>query len=407
MSELVYQAQEKGCGYAAVKMALVFFSKDSRYRYLDEPIGDKAPDLAALIAYARQAGLRLEAYETPNPLELTQERSLPLILLLREQGTLHAVFVPRRGKRHFVVLDPLRGRLVVRADDLASRFSGQYLVVKSYEEKRDLRPSPGFHLPLPSKPVGIFLLGLVALLPMALVLFGILSIDFSFPAVVSILALLLGIFLSMAFRAALLRAMERFDEKYMDGVDDDLPQRRREKYVHYHSYKRAVFLSPVEVLGRLGGVLAALVFLLLTNTELGIASAILIALVSIGHILIYPKRRKLEREAMDLEGQYFALAGDLDIQRHLRKHLRKNQSDYALFLSLQRGILGCSSLGLGFLYAFWTGQWNVPSIAIATLILTYLGMETEHVYASEPLWEEKKKEEPYFLLQIASKAKDE
>ena len=76
MDTLIYQRQEKGCGFACVKMALAKESHRKEYRHLEEPkIYGVAPSLREIIQYASVHGLILKAYRLSNPKKETVQMS--------------------------------------------------------------------------------------------------------------------------------------------------------------------------------------------------------------------------------------------------------------------------------------------------------------------------------------------
>ena len=98
---MIYQAQEKGCGYAAIKNLLAL-NGFPRAEALEEPsIAEKAPSLGELIAYASEFGLTLSGYKFLEPSGLATTDAFPLLCVLEEGERSHLVLVKRgRGERY-------------------------------------------------------------------------------------------------------------------------------------------------------------------------------------------------------------------------------------------------------------------------------------------------------------------
>ena len=240
MRPLVYQAQEKGCGYACVKMAIWHCTHDSSARFLPEPLllSTGAPSIANLIQYAKNEGLTLAAYRILDYSGIGKSIELPLLAVLKENGTTHMVFLYRRKKKGFLALDPASGVRLIRDEEFYSIFTGVYLEILGCEEKGG---KPSYRQCVSTRTA--ILLCLTALLPASLIISGALLLEYGpFPILGWGLVFLsaLSQWLPSVF---MLRQSRRFDQEYLWKVDVRNPKRRRENYVHYHRYKRAALTS--------------------------------------------------------------------------------------------------------------------------------------------------------------------
>ena len=380
-------------------MALIYMSKDRRYAFLPEPVVAAAPDLSVLISYAREAGLHLRAYEVDDSAELLHNAEFPLLLLLKEGDGTHMVFLLAHKRHHFLLLDPSRGKRKIEEGEMVSLWTGVFLRIEGYEEKNEGQISflPRLHFPR-FFPV----LTILALLPMAFMVSGLLIINLLPSTSFSLIPFLASLASSMVLKACMLGAMDRFDAMYMDGTDAKFLKRRRDLYVHYQAYKRAAFVHKTEVLGRLGTLLAALTFLLFQDLVLALAASIVIIVTCLAHLFLDPKETKVQEACEKLESRYFYATVEEPRRKEMRGKLREYSRRYTRIRNLSASIAsGCAVL-LAFLFTFLSGNFSAGSILFYLLGLLFIAGEGDGLYRSHALLELKKKEEPYFILNIAS-----
>ena len=393
----VYQTQEKGCGFAAVKMALIHISGDRRYAYVAEPSVSASPDIATLLSYAREYGLRLRALKTPVPHELLDAAEFPLILALRKDGPLHLAFVPSRRGKWFRVLDPARGPYWAKGEDLLASFTGIYMKIESYEEGSEpFPPHPG----KVSHPLESALSALLALLPMALMSLGLALLDFSFSAWIVLATFIATIAASLVQRWSTLAAMRRFDKRYLSGIDAALLGQRKDLYVHYHAYKKAAIVSRGEVIGRFATVAAGFVVLLFHDVFLASACAIGLALLTIFHFAFSPVLREMGRQAMADEERY--LHGSLDAlqRRETLTAISSRAERYGRILGLKEGLVLLMGLGLASFACYCASSFALQPFLFAFITVSFFLFEGERIFEIEPVLAEKEREETYFRVHI-------
>lgn len=396
MNNLVYQAQEKGCGFATVKMAMIYMSKDRRYAFVPEPSVEVAPDLAQLISYAEEMGLRLRGYHA-EPSTLLETTEFPLLLLLQEEGRLHMVFLAARKRNGFLLLDPSRGKRILTQQELVSLVTGDFLRIEGYAKKGGIRLWDVPKSSLWQRGAGFF----AAFLPMAALGAGLFMLNGRFPTYVPLLCFASAIAWSLLQKWSLVKAMARFDGKYMEGIDAKDLKRRRDLYVRYHAYKRAAFVHPAEVLGRFASTFAVLVFFLIHDVYLALASAIGVGVLAFLEFLLKDKRRYLEGAAESAEGSYLFALVNKPRREELRAKVLSTGKAYArLLLFVQTGIYVLSmALAVGF--SFVGGVPSTLRVLFYLFSISYVLFETQKLFQSGTLLEQKRKEEPYFLLHIA------
>ena len=394
---LVYQAQEKGCGFATVKMALIYMSKDRRFAFLPEPKVEVAPDLAELLSYAEEAGLHLRAYHA-EPSTLRENAEFPLLLLLSEEGRLHMGLLLRQTGEKYLFLDPAKGKRILTAAELSGIWTGDFLRIEGYEKKGGLMM---WDAPKPSLGSRVFSF-LSAFLPMAALAAGLTTFNDRFPSYVPLLCFALAIAVSLLQKVALLKAMARFDATYMAGIDAKDLKRRRDLFVRYHAYKRAAFVHKAEVLGLFASTFAVLLFFFFHDLYLALAAAVGVGVLCLVELILKDKRRYLEGAAESAEGHYLFALVNKPRREELRAQVQATGKAYARLLLFRQSGVYLLSLVLAVSFSFF-GQGGASTLRVLfyLLSLSYLLFETTRLLQSGSLLEEKDKEEPYFLLNIA------
>ena len=392
-TELVYQSQRQGCGYACVKMALIHSSSRRDFAYAAEKlITGQAPSFADLIAYGRSYGLKLSGYKVWDSREVLANRNLyPFIATIREDGFSHAVYVVKKVRDDVVFFDPSAGKRRLSASAFASLFEGYVLIEEGYEEV-----SQPIRRRNPVAALSQFSGTLVSIFPSFLLLSGLLLLSFipelGFWSIGFFLGSLLA---SMGGRLYLSSRLKRFDDHYLDGVDDGDASLRKERYAHYHAYKAAVFSTAPQLLSSLFELMAAFSFLAFADLQLGLSIAILILLLCLKHLLTRPsldkKRRRIER----LEKAFLSEA-PTDRKAILRSLGEESESfsfafliDHAFgsFLAL---CLACLSL--------LPSSFSAERFLFVGMSLLFVSSLVEKCFDSAKKLREKKAEEGYFRL---------
>ena len=304
-ARIVYQAQEKGCGYAAVKMALVHASGRKDFAYAKEPdIGSgQAPSIADLVRYASLMGMKLGAYKARDPREVLTSKSFsPFICVLRDSGRLHAVYVVSASRGRVGFLDPGSGRRTASQEEFSSAMEGTVLLIEAYEDVAPKAEKP--------RPIGVLAeIAATALsaLPPMLLLAGLLLLSFAGRLGLAALSLfLLSLASSLFGKWHISRAMRRFDISYMDGVDSSVPSRRKELFVRYHSYKAAAFSGMPMAISSCLELAASSFFLSFGDPTLGLGIAIMLLALCLKWIFVSPRMEALKREVGGLENDFLS-----------------------------------------------------------------------------------------------------
>ena len=397
VSNLVYQAQRHGCAFASVK-TLLSIHGERRASSLAEPLLDHAPSLEEVIAYAASLGLTLRAYEAISPYEILDNKETRLLLLLSEGEGLHMVCLSKVKRKHFVLLDPAQGERTVRKTDLVRTWTGAFLRDEGYEKRGEI----AHRVIGPALPP---LLWAFSLLPLCFLTLAVAASMFHVSPWLSLLGFLLSIASSLVSRMVTLGAMRRFDSRYMDGIDDEDPLRRREKLLRYHAYKRAAFITPQEVLGRLAIVAAVLGFSCLGDPYL--ASSLGVGVVA-SVLLTLLLRNKDKASRVDAYVAESVFLSDTARRGKRLEALRRSEAVSMAFArrrSTQEVFHLLLSTALAFLFTHFAGTLGEMATIVYFLATYFLIGEATRLAEMPTLLEEKKKEEPFFLLNIATKAK--
>lgn len=392
-TELVYQSQRQGCGYACVKMALIHSSNRRDFAFASEkPITGQAPSFADLIAYGRSYGLKLTGYKVWDSREVLMNRNLyPFIATIGEDGFSHAVYVVKRVRDEVVFFDPAVGKRRLPSSTFSSLLEGYVLIEEGYEDVSQpiRRRSPVAALTQLSGTV-------LSIFPSFLLLSGLLLLSFIPELGFWSIGLFLGSLLaSMGGRLYLSSRLKRFDDHYLDGVDEGDPSLRRERYLHYHAYKAAVFSTAPQLLSSLFELLAAFSFLAFADLQLGLSLAILILLLCLKHLLTRPALDKKAERIERLEKSFLS-EGTKD-RKALLRSLREESESFSFAYLIDHAFGSFLALCLACL-SLLPSSFSAERFLFVGMSLLFVSSLVEKCFDSAKKLKKKKAEEGYFRL---------
>ena len=122
---VIYQGDEKLCGWAATRMLLVSLTHARAYARLS--LRGKPPyNLLHLAEGARAAGVELTFKRAYDKASIRRARRFPLLLVLGSEEEGHMVLLRGRLGSLFVLDDPAAGRRLVSFRKLLASWSGVY-----------------------------------------------------------------------------------------------------------------------------------------------------------------------------------------------------------------------------------------------------------------------------------------
>lgn len=390
---MIYQAQEKGCGYASIKMMLKH-NGVKRAEELKEPlITGQAPSLGELIAFAKDNGLLLGGYQFLEPSGLRQCAYFPICLLVEEEGLEHMVYVKGKGKRAYVVFDPAKGRRNIPFEELEIISKGVYLRQLSFDasaerEYLSFKRSPGARL---------LCFALFPIIEVILALGGIscLREGGSFPLLI---LFTLGYFATITGRSwALLNEMKSFDKEYSEGCLRGDESERRNLLQHYCAYKRSYLLPKICLCEDLLA-FAFLFFLLALNDPFfGLLSLAPVLFSCLSRIFFGGAREREEEKMGKMEKNFISKEEETEEKRKRLSNLFARSYAYAEKASCTRVIEMCLCAFSSSICLLW-GSVSSNRFLFCLFSLLYLLHQLEAVFKDADMAEDEEREKPYFLL---------
>ena len=389
---MIYQAQDKGCGYASVKMMLEL----SGYKgacFIEEPhIEGQSPSLGELIEYASGAGLSLSGYKFLEPSGLATFASFPIIALLKSGEKEHLVVIKRRRGDRYFVMDPSSGAMWIKEKDLLKDFSGVYLKRLSFDPAIKAKKSAG---PI-KKPFFSYFLPFFPLLEAALAFIGVTffsSLDnflllIVFVSVYALLILSRSIFLMGAF--------ESFDKRYAPYLARVPFGERKASLSHYLSYKKEAIM-PLALLPENLACFAFFYFLMAIN-ELSFALLCLIPLsfIAFDRLALANKRKSLRKELERREDAYLLGGSEQKESEGRLSSLFSFSSFLTRFLCCKKAVLVLLCLSISCL-SLLNGSFSSNRFLLLLFASVYLTSLLERVFEGVEGIDKENKERGYFL----------
>lgn len=235
MEEFVYAGSEEGCGLASLRMMLIHYQREGGYAFY--PFEERRYDLDSLSQLAEKEGLSLLWKRVKRKESLLENTRFPLLVLLREEGKAHLVYLKRKTKKGFLVYDPTFGKRVYSFEELLSLWEGVYGEGERKERKRFSGLYPRFFsLPFLLLCFALNLLSLGSLF-VSFLFFKEGSSPFYPIGLLFLFALGLG-----ASGLLYQRGMRSFDEKYLPRLAKRAKGGTlKGEFTHYQSFKSLLF----------------------------------------------------------------------------------------------------------------------------------------------------------------------
>ena len=390
---IVFQSQTKGCGYATVKMALIHSSKRKDFAFAPEPeISGKAPTLAELIAYAKGYGLTLSAFKVSDPAEIVQNEEYPLMLVIEENRLSHMVYLIGKKGRRFLVLDPAKGKRLLKKEELVALFTGTFLVERGYRDITERFPK--------KRPIRFLwkVLDLIlSITPSLFLVSGLISLDY-LPLWGSLPLFALALVSLFAFRYFKMVEFKAFDEKYGPFLLEENSSKRKELYAHYQSYKGLAFSAGNVLAASLTQTLIIAALFALRNYLFGIALGAAILMEVAINLIDMPRQRKSFEEIEEREYAFLNYKLSEGERKLSLLSLFSSSSTLAGFLLWKEAFHLGVSVGLGALSIAITGVADFESFVYYCLALHLLITSVDGIFKAGEESEKKKREEPFFAF---------
>ncbi len=394
MESVIYQRQHYGCGYACVKMALIYLSSRKDYALIEEDDLDGPMTLKDVIRLASGYGLALEGMK--GPLETCPDGSI--MLIHGDKGCTHmAFYVGRRGKRH-LLLDPSAGRLLLSEEDMARIYGGAFLRTISFLSMDGTFPKDMvFPLRKTLLPVTIATLLPNILLLLSMFLLTLAKVPLFLP-VISLSLALVAIALS---RLVFLHQMKRFDDTFLErqvpGENEDWTP----FLADYQSFKGLLFTTLPSTISCVTTLLISGLFLSLLDPYLGIA--LLLGLGVLGLFYLTTKGRKLQIES-DINIAERLLSYDCGLPKAPLLHRVSQLSDrYGKYQYSFEIITVALSLLFSVGLLFLEGRIEIGNLILYGLGLYYCFQSALRLLRFPAQYEQQKKKEGYFMQQFNPK----
>ena len=393
--KIVYQSQQYGCGYSAIKNLCYEISGNKDYLYAPEPkiVDDNIPSLKDLISYGLSLGLTLKAYRLNRKEEFSKDEKVPLLALLEINKQTHLVCVTRIKKNSVLIKDSARGELQINADEFLSIFLGVILHVIEFRcvERSFVKP-----IIIPKRES--ICLFISQLFPVLFLLAGIAALSFS--SYLAIPASLFGLFIvSFLINIKLQsKALNRFDQKFLLNIDDEKPIKRKENFEHYNKYKKLLFTSKEELVSNIITLFFFSIYLTINDFYLGIMICILFALKIIDE-LIFSKRVNKEIDELSTEENYFYSTNESSCFRNsILINITKKANLIAKKIMINESIIyGVTILLTIPIFLINKDRYSIKDIVFSLLTLVYLEYNISKIFKMSRNLKQKQIEEAYFI----------
>lgn len=270
MREFIFQEDEKGCGLACLRMALIEATGQSGYKYLQID-GHPPYNLKNLQRAASEEGVEINFYRAQSSSELKNIRAFPTFLLLNEDGREHLVYVPKAKGDKLLLFDPAKGKFWVKVEQVSENWNLIYADIKVTRKEKCRFKKPKI-IPFWQ----CFVLTLLEILSCGLLFAGfyLMNDDSNYLLSIAMLASY-GVF-EILSRSFLMEAMKKFDKKWLRKIIE-IPKESKNRFKHYYELKKVLFPGFASFIGTIVTVVALTILFGMNNPIFFIAEAFLAA----------------------------------------------------------------------------------------------------------------------------------
>ena len=389
--KIAYQTTKHGCGIASVKNALIDAAHDDGFRYLPEPdSSDVAPSLAELIRYGENHGLALEGYRIDLPPGRGWDPGKS-ILLLGEEGSLHAVYCSSFGPFLCRVINPEKGRCLVSRKRLLASFSGVYLTVGPF--RGVTKPK----MPRPRRFGHGLLFALIALSIVSLA-FGGLLLGTSLPKIYSLISFCVGCAGLVAFLCLASAFSKDFSRRHRSLLSIQDPKERRRRFRLLFGLRSLLFGETLRWFALAVGILCAWAVLAVRDFALGIAVLIAACLLCVSWLTDVPvakrETKRLEREEEEFQ------ATDLALKENdgLLSSIERRSNRLSRYIIARGMLVMVLSLSVSFFSALLRSSLSFDVVMGSAIAIFLFLTQLDRLFSSSGVFLDKKKAEQAFLV---------
>ncbi len=345
---------------------------------------------------AAKEGVGIAFKRTAAKDSLAQNGSWPILLLMEKGRDGHLVVAMAKRLGRILIHDPAEGKKWVKPNRLASSWTGIYGEVNYLDKQKSSWKRPRF-----VNPFALFFPAALAALAAASLFLGFYYVseegNYLYP---TIFFAAYGL-CEIGSRHALMRAMKKFDHRWLASAYDADPARFRTNYERYFSFKKGLFPSWIDfVEGAIASV--SLIALLGVNDPSFFIASGLLALCLLAASMaesraLGKKKRSLEEAEKDL----FREKGSVSATK-MNALGAINEEAYRLgsLYSYERIILNAAILLLSFLPLLRSGNISLNYFLFNFFALEAVGENLQRLAAFFDAKEERMRDYGYFMEYI-------
>lgn len=321
MRQFIYQEEEKGCGLACLRMALVEMSGQPNYKYLK--LDTHPPySLGTLQKAAVKEGASLTFYQAENANALKTLDKFPAILMFKDGDVNHLVYVPKAKNDKLLIYDPAVGKYWLSKKEAMEKWALIYGELNLKTKEKCLYKKPKIISLANYLMVTMFYLMSCICLFLG---FYFMKDDGNYLLSIALLASY-GIF-EIVSRISLTSSMKKFDKKWLHVVNA-VPKNIKERYQHYNSLKSALFPTFFTIMSAFVMSIFAVILFGLNNS---------LFFISVAAVLLYSLLRsmlfsdKITNSALSIERKEKILLRGLNTDESANSLLEKiNKKSYKI-----------------------------------------------------------------------------
>ena len=317
----IQQISNHDCGFTCLKIMLANLFKDENYLYLSSPFKeDKDVSLKELNEYAKKLGVSLNVLKSLEKDRLYLYDKLPLIAIIKEEETYHAVYLYKVNKKKVYYYDPSFGFNKKDYDEFISIWTGNFIISEQKEKVECPIKKP--HLINIKERMISFLLTLISAVSTFL---GVYYINKNSYFIIPAIFFSLMIIFELILKRFNILLMERMDERIKEYYLDIKNKEYFSFHILFSKYKEKEILNNVSFFSS-AFIVIIISLILILNDYMNLIYIGINVLLSLFYVFIIIPH--FDKKEVEIEKEESLLAGDKD-QIDAFMHIRMiNEKSY-------------------------------------------------------------------------------
>lgn len=329
----VKQLYEHDCGFACLKFLLANFHKCKDYLYLPQEEDKKSYSFQDLVKLGDKYGLTLFGFEMSNKKEIEKRMPSPCIVsMYSDKGMKHAVILIKAKKKHFLIFDPIKGKIKMDKREFYALWDGKGLFVSSYTKKKIRLEKETSFLKKER-----FILSIFQIASIISMVTSIYFVDEKFDFFLPLIFISIFFVFEILSKAYSFKLMSKIDSLYLNSLTN-IPSNKIKFMKRLEKYKVGIINTPLKLFS--SGLLALfLIVVMILNNLYNAVPILIISIIILFEQFFLSPKNKLKIHNINKFERKLNTFKDIDNFKNGYYSLHKSTYKLGIITLISKGII--------------------------------------------------------------------